>query len=128
MQDGAGSSHHGDGMSMKSTQKALIIRTGPDGHDGLEELNIELERGWRVVKVTSMGGAGGATSSPVIAALVILEHRDERPEEPVMTAKAVEEETEKAVEEIVEESYEITEGDGAGSRPPLEPPSFPDDA
>jgi hypothetical protein len=113
---------------MKSTQKALIIRTGPDGHDGLEELNIELERGWRVVEVTSMGGAGGATASPVIAALVILEHRDERPEEPVMAATAVEEETEKAVEEIVEESYEITEGDGAGSRPPLEPPSFPDDA
>ncbi len=112
---------------MKSTQKALIIRTGPDGHDGLEELNIELERGWRVVEVASMGGAGGATSSPVVAALVVLEHRDDRAEEPVMTAEAVEE-TEKAVEEIVKETYEITEGDGAGTRPPLEPPSFPDDA
>lgn len=112
---------------MKTTQKALIIRTGPDGHDGLEELNIELERGWRVVEVAPMGGAGGATSSPVVAALVILEHRDERSEEPVMAAEAVAEETEKAVEEIVEESYEVTEGDGAGTRPPLEPPSFPEE-
>lgn len=102
---------------MQTTQKALIIRTGPDGHDGLEELNIELERGWTVAEVAPMGGAGGATSSPVVAALVILEYRDEHPEAPV--------ETEEAVRQILTEGYEVTEGDGAGTRRPLEPPSFP---
>jgi hypothetical protein len=110
---------------MKTTQKALIVRTGPDGHDGLEALNIELERGWRVAEVAPMGGAGGATSSPVVAALVILEHRDERPEAPVSTAEAVEESTDEAIEEILTEGYEVTEGDGAGTQRPLEPPPFP---
>lgn len=46
-------------------QKALIVRTGPDGHEGLKELNLELERGWRVATVSPMGGSWGGGGRPV---------------------------------------------------------------
>lgn len=86
-------------------QKALIVRTSPDGHDGLTELNLELEQGWRVAEMTPMGGAGGATERPCHAALVILEHQDPDqtgPSVAAQTLEEVEEETEKAVEEATQ--------------------------
>ncbi len=46
------------------TQKALIVRTGPDGHEGLNQLNRHLEKGWRVATVRPMGGAGEAGGGP----------------------------------------------------------------
>lgn len=101
------------------TQKALIVRTTPEGHDGLTELNVELERGWRVAEMTPMGGAGGATESPCHAALVILEHRDSDPSGPAVAAQTfeeVEEEAEKAVEEAAQ-------GNGAEPGPPDAPSS-----
>lgn len=101
---------------MSITQKALIVRTGPDGHDGLDELNIELERGWQVAEVAPMGGAGGATSSPCIAAIVILESSDDTQTDPAVAAATVEEvedEADDVVEEVVEEVDEVVEGDGA---------------
>lgn len=58
-------------------QKALIVRTGPAGHDGLKELNLELERGWQVADISPMGGASSPAEEYSHAALVILEHRDE---------------------------------------------------
>ncbi|PEN14398.1 hypothetical protein CRI94_05035 [Longibacter salinarum] len=100
---------------MSTTQKALIVRTGPDGHEGLDELNIELERGWTVAEVAPMGGAGGATDAPVVAALVILEHNDRPETEPQIATEAVEIEEEKAeevVDEVVEEMDDVVEGDG----------------
>lgn len=106
---------------MRTTQKALIVKTGPDGHEGLEELNIELERGWRVAEVAPMGGAGGATASPGHAALVILEGRDLNEPEPAVAAKKiqeVEEEADEVVEEVVEEVDEVVEGDGANPGEP----------
>lgn len=91
-------------------QKALIIKTGPDGDHGLDTLNIELGRGWRVAHVASMGGAGagGGESTPelCLAALVVLERREERTGLAVMEA---EEEVEELIEEIV---------DGNGTGPP----------
>lgn len=71
------------------TQKALIVRTGPDGHDGLEKLNVELERGWRVAQIAPMGGAGGSTDDRSHAALVILERRDET-SGPMLAVEALE--------------------------------------
>lgn len=100
-------------------QKALIVRTTPDGHDGLTELNVELERGWRVAEMTPMGGAGGATESPCHAALVILEHQDSDPSGPSVAAQTleeVEEEAEKAVEEAAQ-------GNGTEPGPPESPSS-----
>lgn len=102
-------------------QKALIVRTSPDGHDGLDDLNIELKRGWRVVEVCPMGGAGaggtGAGATVQNAALVIIEARDRT--EPVATpaaaAKDIEEEAEELIEEVAEEVDEVVEGDGAGT-------------
>jgi hypothetical protein len=70
------------------TQKALIVRTGPDGHDGLEALNIALERGWRVAKVAPMGGAAGPADTPCHAALVILERADQH--QPTLAVEALE--------------------------------------
>jgi hypothetical protein len=84
----------------------------------LDDLNIELERGWRVVEVAPMGGAGGATSSPIVAALVILEHRDDNPPEPTVAAETVEEVNEETVDEVVDELDEVVEGDGAGTEEP----------
>jgi len=100
---------------MHTTQKALIVKTGPSGHEGLEALNIELERGWRVAEVSPMGGAGqGAANSH--AALVILESRDLDEPKPAVAAEQiqrVEKEAEEVVEEVVEEVDDVMEGDGA---------------
>lgn len=100
-------------------QKALIVRTTPDGHEGLTELNVELEQGWQVAEISPMGGAGGATKIPCHAALVILEHRD--PDQSgsavaAQTLEEVEEEAEKAVEEAAQ-------GNGTEPSPPESSPS-----
>jgi len=95
------------------TQKALIVRTGPEGHDGLNELNLELERGWRVARVTAMGGAETPDNAPTHAALVILERRDRDQPSPAAAVAALEEigaESEEAIEQVVEETVE---GNGA---------------
>jgi len=98
------------------TQKALIVRTGPGGHEGLKELNLHLQKGWRVATVSPMGGAGEAGEAPCHAALVILEHRDA--EGPTMAVEAVERarwEAETAVEEVMRDIGKVIEGNGAGS-------------
>ncbi len=98
-------------------QKALIVRTGPDGHDGLRELNVELERGWRVARVTAMGGAGETNEdAPTHAALVVLEHEDRDQPTPAAAVAALEQigkESEEVVEQVVEEADGFVEGDGA---------------
>ena len=99
---------------MSTNQKALIVRTGPEESDGLDELNIELERGWRVAEISPMGGAGGG-DAPVLAALVILEHRDRPEQEPKIATEAieqVEESPEEVVDEVVDEIDDVVEGDG----------------
>lgn len=98
------------------TQKAVIVRTGPDGHDGLKALNVELERGWQVAEVAPMGGAATDAAPLPHAALVVLERRD--PERPTPAAavaalEALGEESEEVVEQVVEEG-ELVEGNGAG--------------
>ncbi|PSQ95371.1 MAG: hypothetical protein BRD55_10890 [Bacteroidetes bacterium SW_9_63_38] len=100
------------------SQKAVIVRTGPDGHDGLEALNVELERGWRVAKVSPMGGADTAASGPTHAALVILERRERRDATPAAAVAALEElEAESRVaEDIVEEADDGIEGNGTDSQ------------
>lgn len=64
---------------MKTHQKALIITTEPGESHNLDELNLELNRGWRVAHVSAMGGAGAgaAEHSPELcfAALVIIERQ-----------------------------------------------------
>lgn len=105
-------------------QKALIVRTGPEGHDGLQELNIELERGWTVSDVAPMGGAGSTNGGPTHAALVILDRRDQNHPKPVAAVAALEEigkESEKVVEHVVEEAEDVVEGDGAEPPPPPSP-------
>jgi len=95
------------------TQKAVIVRTGPEGHDGLDELNIELERGWRVARVSAMGGAGDPAEGPTHAALVILDRRERDEPSPAAAVAALEEigaESEEVVEQVVEEGVE---GNGA---------------
>lgn len=99
---------------MSIDQRALIIRVGPNHTDGLSELNVELQRGWRVVNVAPMGGTGldesGEASSPFLAALVIIE-RSPREEEALPAAaqalkkiRDVEEEPKEIVEQVVEEN------------------------
>lgn len=86
-----------------STQKALIVRIRPNSMHGLDELNVQLKRGWHVTKVTPLGGAGiGSredTPELCLAALVIIEREEERATEVIAQAEA---ETEEIVEEIVE--------------------------
>lgn len=92
---------------MRNQQKALIVKTGPDSVHGLDELNLNLHRGWRVQHVAPMGaaGVGAQDGTPALqfAALVIIERDEER-------AAALIEEAEEDVEEIIEE---MAEGDGA---------------
>lgn len=98
-------------------QKALIVRTGPDGHDGLRELNVELERGWRVARVTAMGGAGKVDAEALThAALVVLEREERDQPNPAAAVAALEQigtESEEVVEQVIEEADEVVEGDGA---------------
>jgi hypothetical protein len=97
------------------THKALIVRTGPDGHEGLEKLNLELERGWRVHTVSPMGGAGDAQEAPCHAALVVLERRDaERPTVAVEAVERAESEAKSVVEDVMRGIGKVTGGDGAG--------------
>jgi hypothetical protein len=69
----------------------MIVRTGPNGPDGLEALNVELDRGWRVAEVAPMGGADTAAPAPTHAALVILERRERRDATPDAAVAALEE-------------------------------------
>lgn len=100
------------------TQKALIVRTGPNGHEGLDDLNIELERGWRVAKVAPMGGASTSDGAPCHAALIVLEHRGEN-DPPTVAVEALEQAEREADEilRIVEESSEVVEGNGTDPLP-----------
>lgn len=102
------------------TQKALIVRTGPDGHEGLKELNLELERGWRVARVSPMGGAGDAGDGPCHAALVVLERRDEEGATVAIEAvERAEREATSVVEEVMRDMGKVIEGNGTD--PPDEP-------
>lgn len=80
-------------------QKALIVTAGSTKPSGLDELNIALERGWRVAVVAPMGGAGASKDEPRFAALVIMERSDNS--------------THAVLHAVEEESGEIAEGDGA---------------
>jgi len=99
------------------TQKALIVRTGPEGHEGLRRLNLELQRGWRVARVAPMGGAAGPSETPCHAALVVLEQseQDEKPRLAVEALERFERGAETIVEEVVEEPSEVVEGNGTDS-------------
>lgn len=99
------------------TQKALIVRTGPDGHEGLKRLNLELEKGWRVATVSPMGGAGDAGEGPCHAALVVLERRgrDEGTTVAVEALERAESQAQSVVEEVMRDIGKFIEGNGAES-------------
>jgi hypothetical protein len=97
------------------TQKALIVRTGPGGHEGLKELNVELERGWRVATVSPMGGAGETGDAPCHAALVVLERRDNGATMAVEALERAEREASSVVEEVMRDVGKVVEGNGTGS-------------
>jgi hypothetical protein len=101
------------------TQKALIVRTGPDGHEGLKELNLELEKGWRVATVSPMGGAGAAGDAPCHAALVVLEQRGEGTTVAVEALERAEREAASVVEEVMQDVGKVIEGNGAEPDEPL---------
>lgn len=82
-------------------QKALIVTTGTKKPKGLDELNIALERGWRVATMTPMGGSGASTEEPRFAALVVIERHEDS--------------TSGVLQAVEEETEEIAEGDGASS-------------
>lgn len=83
---------------MKTQQKALIVSIVDDRTRGLDELNIALGRGWRVIYMEPMGGSGSARREARFASLVVIEREDEGLAEAHLVEEAVE---------------EMTEGDGA---------------
>jgi hypothetical protein len=101
------------------TQKALIVRTGPDGHEGLKELNLELEKGWRVATVSPMGGAGAVEDAPCHAALVVLERRGEGATVAVEALERAEREATSVVEEVMRDVGKVIEGNGAEPNDPI---------
>ena len=85
-------------------QHALLIRTDGDVTHGLDELNVRLGRGWRVVHTTPLGGASLGPAEPeagalCLAVLVVIERAEENVAE---VMQQVEEETEELMDEIVE--------------------------
>lgn len=103
-------------------QRALIVRVGPEHTKGLNELNVELQRGWRVAHVTPMGGTGlddsGDAPTPFLAALVIIESSEQEENGPLV-ATAVKEvglreekESQEVVREVVKEVMERNGGPG----------------
>jgi hypothetical protein len=95
------------------TQKALIVRTGSEGHEGLKKLNRNLERGWRVATVSPMGGAGEAGEAPSHAALVVLEQRGEGTTVAVEAVERAEREASSIIEEVMRDMGNVIEGNGA---------------
>ena len=92
---------------MNTQQKAHIVALGPSGPVGLDALNHDLERGWRVAHVSPLGGAATesrSTDRPHLAALVVVEQAP--PSAPPALALEAEEEVEELIEDLVE-------GDGA---------------
>ena len=89
---------------MNDLQKAVIVRAGAESTEGLDELNILLNRGWKVAQVAPMGAAGvGAPDGPAavhFAALVVLE----RPLRAEATLDAAEEEIEEVIDDLLEGS------------------------
>ena len=85
----------------------MILLAGPEKTRGLNELNIELERGWRVAHVTPMGGGGMSEAEedagPHWAALVVIERSEDR------TAGVMLEQAEEEMGGLLEE---LAEGDG----------------
>ena len=97
---------------MPDEQKAFIITTRPDDERALDELNIALGRGWRVVQIAPMGGAGtgqrdDGTADLCFAALVICERRSDD-EAPVTVATAESELSEDVTVEDVLETTVVT--------------------
>ena len=84
---------------MSARQKAFVVRIRPDSTHGLDELNVQLGRGWRVVEVAPLGGAGVGSRDEApelcLAALVVIEREDDSATEVIAQA-------EEEAEEIVE--------------------------
>lgn len=95
----------------------MVLLAGPEKTRGLNELNIELERGWRVVHATPMGGTGTPEpeAGPQWAALVIIERSQDRTSG-VLALEQAEEEVEDLLEELAEGDggIEIAEGRRGG--------------
>jgi hypothetical protein len=96
---------------MKTQQKAVIVWMEGERTRGLNELNVALSRGWRVVQAQPMGAAGSLRRDVRFASLVIIEREDES----VVEASVLEEELEET----------MLEGDGATQEIPdlPEPPT-----
>ena len=71
---------------MAKEHKTLVVHAAPGdpalgqpvASESADALTALLDDGWRLVSTTAMGGAGGATSPPLFAALVILEREEKR--------------------------------------------------
>lgn len=85
-------------------QKAYLIQTSPTAVHGLDDLNIALERGWRVASTCPLGGAaaGGSEEQGFSVGCLVIVERNER------HAPAV-------IDTIEEEVDELLEGDGANA-------------
>lgn len=93
---------------MPPQQKALIVHYGPDSAHRLDELNVQLNRGWRVVHATPMGAVAmntsGADPAVHFAALVVIERAQDN------DTATLEKESEEEIDEILEE---LVEGNGS---------------
>jgi hypothetical protein len=76
---------------MRAQQKALIVSMEGERARGLDELNIALGRGWRVVHAAPMGGAGAFRREVRFASLVVIEREDDVLAENVRFEEEVEE-------------------------------------
>lgn len=93
---------------MDDEQKALVVREGPGGSQGLDVLNAHLKRGWRVQHLAPMGGSGTPEGTPFLATLVVIERSGQRAAEMVVEA---EEEVDGFIDDVV---------DGDGPAVPIE--------
>lgn len=85
---------------METHQRAIIVTTGSEKSRGLDELNIALGRGWRVVHISPMGGSGASRKEPRFAALVVIQRKENS------TADVLQQ---------VEEETDVVDGDGASA-------------
>lgn len=93
---------------MDSQQKVFVLKTTMKKTEGLDELNTHLSRGWRVVAVEPMGGAGAgsheASALVQLGAVVVVERS-------TTSRSEVLEESAEQSEELIDE---ISDGNGAG--------------
>ena len=93
---------------MNITQKIVLVTTGSSGTQGVTTVNEDLRKGWRLMQITPMGGAGSGDTAR-FAAIVVLE-REVDSEAPGPEAAEEEADIDAQIEQALEGGFMVGSG------------------